>query len=69
MQLDKDYKGFSFSKEGPLDMRMNPKNELTAKDIVNQWSEQELGEIFREYGEEPRWSRKGHCTRTEKTSY
>jgi 16S rRNA (cytosine1402-N4)-methyltransferase len=55
MQLDKDYKGFSFSKEGPLDMRMNPKNELTAKDIVNQWSEQELGEIFREYGEEPRW--------------
>lgn len=57
MQLDQDHKGFSFSKEGPLDMRMNPKGELTAKKIVNGWSEQELGHIFKEYGEDPRWKR------------
>lgn len=57
MQLDKGYKGFSFSKEGPLDMRMDPTSELTAEEIVNSWSETELGEIFRDYGEEPRWKR------------
>ena len=55
MQLDKGEKGFSFSKEGPLDMRMNPESELTAKEIVNRYSEKKLGEIFREFGEEPRW--------------
>ena len=33
MQFDKDYKGFSFSKDGPLDMRMNPLDKLTAKEI------------------------------------
>lgn len=55
MQFDQGHKGFSFSKEGPLDMRMNPESQLTAEEIVNQWSEKELGEVFREYGEEPRW--------------
>lgn len=55
MQLDQDKKGFSFSKEGPLDMRMDPTSELTAKQIVNQWPEAELGRLFREYGEEPKW--------------
>jgi 16S rRNA (cytosine1402-N4)-methyltransferase len=57
MQLDKGYKGFSFSKEGPLDMRMDPNTDLTAKTIVNQWPEQELGNLFRDLGEEPRWRR------------
>jgi 16S rRNA (cytosine1402-N4)-methyltransferase len=57
MQLDKDYKGFSFSKEGPLDMRMDPTSDLTAKEIVNTWSEDELARIFRDLGEEPRWKR------------
>jgi 16S rRNA (cytosine1402-N4)-methyltransferase len=57
MQLDKGYKGFSFSKEGPLDMRMDPTSELTAQEVVNSWTEADLGEIFREYGEEPRWKR------------
>jgi 16S rRNA (cytosine1402-N4)-methyltransferase len=55
MQLDRDYKGFSFSKEGPLDMRMNPTSSLKAEDIINTYSEKELGRIFKEYGEEPRW--------------
>ncbi len=57
MQLDKAYKGFSFSKEGMLDMRMDPTSDLTARDIVNSWSEKELGTLFSEYGEEPRWKR------------
>jgi 16S rRNA (cytosine1402-N4)-methyltransferase len=57
MQFDQGYKGFSFSKEGPLDMRMDPSSELTAKEVVNSWPEAELGNIFREYGEEPRWRR------------
>lgn len=55
MQLDQAEKGFSFSKEGPLDMRMDPDGETTAADIVNTWSEKDLGKIFREYGEERRW--------------
>lgn len=57
MQLDKKDKGFSFSKEGPLDMRMDPSEALTAKEIVNEWSEEELATIFKEYGEEPRFRR------------
>jgi len=57
MQLDKGYKGFSFSKEGPLDMRMDPTGDLTAKEIVNHWPEDQIAEIFRDYGEEPRWRR------------
>lgn len=55
MQFDQAERGFSFSKEGPLDMRMNPKQDLTAADIINTWSEQDLGYIFREYGEEKKW--------------
>jgi 16S rRNA (cytosine1402-N4)-methyltransferase len=55
MQLDQAARGFSFSKEGPLDMRMNPDSGATAADVVNDASEQELGRIFREYGEEKRW--------------
>ena len=55
MQLDTPEKGFSFSKNGPLDMRMDPSASLTAEEIVNTWSEQELGRIFRDYGEEKQW--------------
>jgi 16S rRNA (cytosine1402-N4)-methyltransferase len=55
MQLDQPMRGFSFMHEGPLDMRMNPQEELTAAEIVNKWSEQELGRIFRDYGEEKQW--------------
>jgi 16S rRNA (cytosine1402-N4)-methyltransferase len=55
MQLDMPEKGFSFMREGPLDMRMDPTNPLTAEEIVNSWSEDQLGRIFREYGEEQQW--------------
>ncbi len=55
MQLDRPEKGFSFMKEGPLDMRMDPSNSLTAEIIVNTWEERELARIFRDYGEEDRW--------------
>jgi len=55
MQLDQEKKGFSFRKSGPLDMRMDKTEPLTAKEVVNTWSEEDLGEIFREFGEEPRW--------------
>ncbi len=57
MQLDQQKRGFSFKRKGPLDMRMSHKTSLTAKEIVNKWSERELGKIFREFGEEPQWRR------------
>lgn len=55
MQLDEAHRGFSFMREGPLDMRMNPEVEITAADIVNTFSEEQLAIIFREYGEEKQW--------------
>jgi len=55
MQLDEEERGFSFLREGPLDMRMDPSTGVTAKEIVNKWSEKDLGNLFREYGEEKRW--------------
>lgn len=50
-QLDQADRGFSFNKDGPLDMRMNQKSKLTAADILNEFSGEELIEIFRTYGE------------------
>ncbi|MBQ6394103.1 16S rRNA (cytosine(1402)-N(4))-methyltransferase RsmH [Candidatus Saccharibacteria bacterium] len=58
-QLDLGERGFSFSNTGPLDMRMDKRQELTASEIVNKWSEKRLVEIFEEYGEmSPGFSRK-----------
>jgi 16S rRNA (cytosine1402-N4)-methyltransferase len=57
MQLDRGEKGFSFLKEGPLDMRMDPREALTAREIVNHWTEKQLGDLLRTYGEEPKWRR------------
>lgn len=51
-QIDNGIRGFSYMKDGPLDMRMDTKNELTAKKIVNEYSLDGLVEIFSKYGEE-----------------
>lgn len=52
-QLDLADRGFSIKHDGPLDMRMDQKQHLTASDIVNKYSERDLAEIFVRYGEEP----------------
>ena len=52
-QLDEAGRGFSFLREGPLDMRMDRSSGLSAADIVNFESAERLEEIFREWGEEP----------------
>jgi 16S rRNA (cytosine1402-N4)-methyltransferase len=52
-QLENASRGFSVVRQGPLDMRMNPRRELTAANIVNSYSEEDLTRIFRELGEEP----------------
>lgn len=57
MQLDQAERGFSFMHDGPLDMRMDSTAELTAADVVNTYTEESLGKIFRDYGEEKRWRR------------
>jgi 16S rRNA (cytosine1402-N4)-methyltransferase len=54
MQLDEKERGFSFSGEAPLDMRMNPDGQLTAEIVVNRYSEAELARILFEYGQERR---------------
>lgn len=55
MQLDAARRGFSFSKAGPLDMRMDTTQGRTAWHVVNETSERELGRILRDFGEQPRW--------------
>ena len=52
MQIDRPERGFSYAVDAPLDMRMDPSGELSAKEIVNEWDERELATIFRRYGEE-----------------
>lgn len=52
MQVDRPERGFSYATDAPLDMRMDPSDELTAADVVNGWSERDLETIFRRYGEE-----------------
>lgn len=54
-QVEAASRGLSFSREGPLDMRLDPSGPLTAAALVNTLSEQELGEIIRDHGEERRW--------------
>lgn len=51
-QLDEAKRGFSYMKDAPLDMRMNTENELSAYQVVNNYSEQELLKVLWEYGEE-----------------
>ncbi|MBE5961505.1 MAG: 16S rRNA (cytosine(1402)-N(4))-methyltransferase RsmH [Lachnospiraceae bacterium] len=51
-QLDTPERGFSYKEDAPLDMRMDNRTELTAKDIVNNYSEYDLYRIIRDYGED-----------------
>ena len=55
LQLDTPERGFSFQREGPLDMRMDRRSSLTAAEIVNEWPQSDLADLIRRYGEE-RWA-------------
>jgi 16S rRNA (cytosine1402-N4)-methyltransferase len=52
MQVDTRERGFSYSFQAPLDMRMDPSQQLTARQIVAEWDERRLASTFREFGEE-----------------
>ena len=52
MQVDTWGRGFSYSYDAPLDMRMDPDQELTAAEVVNCWDDRRLARLLREYGEE-----------------
>lgn len=53
-QLATPARGFSFAESGPLDMRFDPQQSLTAAEIVNEWTEQELADVIYRYGDEHR---------------
>jgi 16S rRNA (cytosine1402-N4)-methyltransferase len=52
MQVDTRERGFSYAYDAPLDMRMDPGDELSAADVVNDWDERRLATLLRDYGEE-----------------
>lgn len=52
MQVDNPERGFSYAADAPLDMRMDPCDEISAADLVNEWDERDLTRIFQTYGEE-----------------
>ena len=52
-QLDQNERGFSFKNDGPLDMRMDRRQEVSAQTLINTASAEELARIIRDYGEEP----------------
>jgi len=53
LQVERGERGFSFQREGPLDMRFSARQELTAEQIVNDYSQEELADIIWRFGEEP----------------
>lgn len=52
LQLDAWERGFSYAYDAPLDMRMDPDQELSALEVVNEWPERRLAEVIRDHGEE-----------------
>jgi 16S rRNA (cytosine1402-N4)-methyltransferase len=52
MQIDRPERGFSYAVDAPLDMRMDPSSEYSARELVNEAPERDLADIFRRYGEE-----------------
>lgn len=67
-QLDWGERGFSFRMDGPLDMRMDRRQGLTAAEVVNGWPVRELERIFRELGEEPGARRLARAIERERAS-
>jgi 16S rRNA (cytosine1402-N4)-methyltransferase len=53
MQVDARERGFSYSYDAPLDMRMDPGQQLDARAVVNEWDERQLAQVFRRLGEDP----------------
>src|SRR5204862_2425280 len=51
MQIDRPERGFSYAADAPLDMRMDPNADVSARELVNDASERDLTSIFRDYGE------------------
>lgn len=68
-QIDNAERGFSFQKDAPLDMRVNPAQETTAADIVNSYPEAELADLIWTYGEEPASRRIAHYIVAERPVY
>jgi 16S rRNA (cytosine1402-N4)-methyltransferase len=54
-QVDEEHRGFSFQAKGPLDMRFNPQQKLTAAEILNTYPQTELERVIRDFGEERHW--------------
>jgi 16S rRNA (cytosine1402-N4)-methyltransferase len=52
MQVDTRERGFSYAYDAPLDMRMDPDQELSAREVVNTWEARQLARAFRDFGEE-----------------
>src|SRR3954468_12369866 len=52
MQVDTLERGFSYIYDAPLDMRMDPEQELDAREVVNEWNDPRLARLFQRYGEE-----------------
>jgi 16S rRNA (cytosine1402-N4)-methyltransferase len=52
MQIDRPERGFSYAADAPLDMRMDPSADLSAREVVNEYSDRELEQIFKRFGEE-----------------
>ena len=69
-QLDDPARGFSFTRDGPLDMRMNPGRGETAADWLNRSGEDEIARVLRRYGEEPQARRiaRAICRRRDSSS-
>jgi 16S rRNA (cytosine1402-N4)-methyltransferase len=60
-QLDVAQRGFSLRLDGPLDMRMDTAQQLTARDILIEWNERDLARLFRDFGEEPKAGKLAHA--------
>src|SRR5437016_5493395 len=65
-QLDVPERGFSFQQDGPLDMRMDTRQTLTAAELLNDAGVEQLPRIFRDLGEEPETRRLPHVTEPER---